>query len=100
MFPWVCLAELPLFCKPDWPRRIFQIFNYEKCTKTGNDVKHANIEKRSSLDINKMNKSVSWRQRLVCILLLSHCGIQAFLPYSHFITKVSQYIAFISKTLI
>lgn len=29
-----------------------------------------------------------WYHHLTAVLLLSHTGMQLFLPYSHFITKV------------
>jgi hypothetical protein len=31
---------------------------------------------------------IGWKHKLVGFLLISHIGLQAFLPYSHFITKV------------
>jgi hypothetical protein len=32
--------------------------------------------------------TIGWKHKLVGSLLISHIGLQAFLPYSHFITKV------------
>ena len=26
MFPWVCLATMPIFCETDWPRKVFRQF--------------------------------------------------------------------------
>ncbi|KAJ8947431.1 hypothetical protein NQ318_009637, partial [Aromia moschata] len=34
-----------------------------------------------------LQKDVTWKHRLVAALLICHCGLQMFLPYSHFITK-------------
>jgi hypothetical protein len=32
---------------------------------------------------------IGWKHKVVGFLLFSHIGLQVFLPYSHFITKVS-----------
>jgi hypothetical protein len=32
---------------------------------------------------------IGWKHNLVMFLLISHIGLQAFLPYSHSVTKVS-----------
>lgn len=100
MFPWVCLAELPLFCRPDWPRKVSSFLKFEKYTKPGVDVKESKVDGRKDLhDFVEIKKPLEWKQRFVCILLLSHCGIQAFLPYSHFITKVRQFIYLLNFAL-
>ncbi|CAG9768345.1 unnamed protein product [Ceutorhynchus assimilis] len=74
MFPYVCLATLPLFCKEDWPRKVFSKQFCDKINK-GEPKFKAPVKK------------VTLKQKFVVLLLLSHMGIQLFLPYSHFITK-------------
>ncbi|XP_017059532.1 vitamin K-dependent gamma-carboxylase isoform X2 [Drosophila ficusphila] len=72
MFPWVCLAEVPLFFSFDWPRRI------------------SRWSKAPLLPASQATKDVSkpgLLTRLRTILILGYCGLQLFLPYSHFITK-------------
>lgn len=128
MFPWVCLATMPLFCAPDWPRTVKKSFQsamdklkilpcYPKLKvieKIGyEDEKNAKPNKtneneevgsgKKDIDIkndpddidHKKNDTKSDKERLVnkkekivtCALII-YMGIQAFLPYSHFITKV------------
>ncbi|KAH8338996.1 hypothetical protein KR074_000308 [Drosophila pseudoananassae] len=66
MFPWVCLAEVPLFFSFDWPRRLWT----SKSQLGSSDPKQPGILARSR----------------TC-LIIGYCGLQLFLPYSHFITK-------------
>jgi len=40
-------------------------------------------------DIHTTTLTTGWKHKLVGFLLISHIGLQVFLPYSHFITKVS-----------
>jgi len=40
-------------------------------------------------DIHTTTLTNGWKHKLVGFLLISHIGLQVFLPYSHFITKVS-----------
>ncbi|KAI8039139.1 vitamin K-dependent gamma-carboxylase [Drosophila gunungcola] len=72
MFPWVCLAEVPLFFSFDWPRRI-----------SGGP--------KTSLpqppDASKEVPQLGILARVRTCLILGYCGLQLFLPYSHFITK-------------
>jgi len=39
-------------------------------------------------DIHTTTLKTGWKHKLVGFLLISHIGLQVFLPYSHFITKV------------
>lgn len=34
-------------------------------------------------------EKITWKHNMVALLLISHAGLQVFLPYSHFITVVS-----------
>lgn len=84
MFPYVCIATMPLFCEPNWPRKLEKIFKV-----TINE--HVLNEKAKVGPHNnelKPHKKVKWGHQIVVAVLLSYCGLQIFLPYSHFITKV------------
>ncbi|XP_067011234.2 vitamin K-dependent gamma-carboxylase [Anabrus simplex] len=105
MFAYVCLVTLPLFSHVDWPRKLlakilmkeveYPVFvKNESCiykpaiSSMGKDNGQNNgTEKlKAKSDLNSESK-LTWKHHLVVILLLSHVGVQAFLPYSHFITK-------------
>ncbi|XP_017863468.1 PREDICTED: vitamin K-dependent gamma-carboxylase [Drosophila arizonae] len=74
MFPWVCLAEVPLFYSFDWPRRLW------RPTKPGSSAVEAPIKAPSQT-------SPGFGAQLRSCLILFYCALQLFLPYSHFITK-------------
>jgi hypothetical protein len=40
-------------------------------------------------EVSTQTLQIGWKHNLVGFLLIGHIGLQAFLPYSHFITKVS-----------
>ncbi|KAJ8913553.1 hypothetical protein NQ315_017104 [Exocentrus adspersus] len=90
MFPYVCLATMPLFCSESWPRRIQAVF-----TKNNLDPGPSSVciypqdENKAKKEVNGyfLERNVRWKHRLVVVLLIGHCGLQMFLPYSHFITK-------------
>lgn len=77
MFPWVCLAQMPLFFERDWPRKwsLFAIKskNKVKCTVDNNT-------KRQSI-----SKNICWRRSITAMLIV-YCSLQAALPYSHSLT--------------
>lgn len=87
MFPYVCLATMPLFCKETWPKNILKVFCNVEEAKPSNKCIYTEREQSKYKNIN-LPKNISWKHRLVVSLLLSHCGLQTFMPYSHFITKV------------
>lgn len=68
MFPFVCLAELSLFYKANWPRTVWS-------TQKSYDEEPINSTKSSQ------------PSKLRTSLILTYCSVQLFLPYSHFITK-------------
>ncbi|XP_017100434.2 vitamin K-dependent gamma-carboxylase [Drosophila bipectinata] len=68
MFPWVCLAEVPLFFSFDWPRRLWT-------SKSSTQVGSSGPKQPGIL------------ARLRTCLIIGYCALQLFLPYSHFITK-------------
>ena len=163
MFPYTCLATMPLFCYVDWPKKFekwckskMREFNFRPtfkkirnltdnsdCRKKRDDQNNDNesknkeqnkdFENSPSLNFSNENivdssqeidndftlekgetaslkkeeegmknfasclknlhedkvKKVSKKQKFVVSLLLLHIGLQFFLPYSHFITKVN-----------
>ncbi|KAK4309926.1 hypothetical protein Pmani_018479 [Petrolisthes manimaculis] len=80
MFPWVCLATLPLFCNFDWPRSLF------------NSITSTNNTSPSTLATNpgciySGDKKVTRRQRGRTMLMMAYILLQLVLPFSHSITK-------------
>lgn len=52
-------------------------------------LQHHKVKKSFSKKKQGIHKEKQrWNQKLVVILLMAYIGLQAFLPYSHFITKV------------
>ncbi|KAK9870664.1 hypothetical protein WA026_008226 [Henosepilachna vigintioctopunctata] len=78
MFPYVCLATMPLFCQENWPSRLRNFF-------TGEELKKSQRKRSSETVYAKID--INWKKRMVLCLLLSHCVIQTVLPFSHSITK-------------
>ncbi|CAG9853874.1 unnamed protein product [Phyllotreta striolata] len=78
MFPYVCLATMPLFCEENWPKKIISFFARRESIP--------DEKRRNSKSENKRFKP-KLKHKLVVAWLLCHCGLQGFLPYSHFITK-------------
>ncbi|KAH8301077.1 hypothetical protein KR018_000526 [Drosophila ironensis] len=72
MFPWVCLAEVPLFFSFDWPRKIH--------CRSDNTQPPVAVKARSVAQPGIL-------ARLRTCVILGYCALQLFLPYSHFITK-------------
>lgn len=67
MFPWVCLAQTQLFFPIDWIKL---------------------LRKGSHSEPNIVcEKAATSTEKLRTYLILTYCGLQLFLPYSHFITK-------------
>ncbi|KAM8709177.1 hypothetical protein ACLKA7_016051 [Drosophila subpalustris] len=71
MFPWVCLAEVPLFFSFSWPRRICGLGK-----ATAMEARESRIQEKPTL-----------KAQLRSCIILFYCALQLFLPYSHFITK-------------
>jgi len=71
MFPWVCLAEVPLFFGFSWPRRI------------------RGLDKSTAIKVNEasIQGKPGFKAQLRSCIILFYCALQLFLPYSHFITK-------------
>jgi len=50
MFPYVCLATMPLFCRVDWPRRLGLYFRRNSID--ANSVKETDNQAKESLKPN------------------------------------------------
>ncbi|KAJ9579946.1 hypothetical protein L9F63_004419, partial [Diploptera punctata] len=94
MFPYMCLATMPIFCDANWPRKLHTKFSSKNCTisRNENDKETSTDDIKSGYKIKKSQeetsmKTLNWKQKLVVCLIITHMGIQCFLPYSHFITK-------------
>lgn len=90
MFPYVCLATMPLFCSESWPRKIekkiFGSKNLDLKANSGCLYPEDEIKMYKKSKVFLHNKA-TWKHNFVVGLLMTHCALQAFLPYSHFITK-------------
>ncbi|XP_011294794.3 vitamin K-dependent gamma-carboxylase [Musca domestica] len=116
MFPWVCLAQVPMFFGFDWPRKLNrENFNkfYKKLMKKdklqNEDEKKAkmNGSQKATNQIQEIkdksenpifyckgcqkqlniNNKCNKTEYLQTFFVLFYCALQLFLPYSHFITK-------------
>lgn len=109
MFPWVCLAQVPMFYSFDWPKKI-SLHNLSKlyknaCEQEEND-KVAVLETEARNDpvfksdeapivycnackklMQSPGSTSTMREKIRSCALLFYCGLQLFLPYSHFITQ-------------
>jgi vitamin K-dependent gamma-carboxylase len=102
MFPYTMLATTPLFYSNDWPKRLVNYFTkskykssfeikalsshcvYDKETiKTESDVKTKNISKKTTI--------LSFYHKAFVLFTIFYLTEQAILPFSHSITKVSQF---------
>ncbi|XP_076330015.1 gamma-glutamyl carboxylase [Tachypleus tridentatus] len=83
MFPYVMLATMPIFCSPDWPRPFISSSPaFLKCCLPVNEP-HSGI-----LIVHTITESsVSVWHKAVVVGLCGYFAVQAFLPYSHWLTK-------------
>ncbi|XP_030380126.1 vitamin K-dependent gamma-carboxylase [Scaptodrosophila lebanonensis] len=84
MFPWVCLAEVPLFFGFDWPRKL-KLRTLCGSGKTKPNAGH--VENTEAMQKAASPLRPSWTAQLRTFSILGYCALQLFLPYSHFITK-------------
>ncbi|XP_014206982.1 vitamin K-dependent gamma-carboxylase [Copidosoma floridanum] len=93
MFPFVCLATMPLFCHPDWPRKYLRGIPWSRQKANQHSeksmIKTGETTRTTSPRDSRIERPsrVSGGQKLVAAALLFHMGAQFFLPYSHFLTK-------------
>ncbi|XP_065361786.1 vitamin K-dependent gamma-carboxylase [Calliphora vicina] len=117
MFPWVCLAQVPMFYSCDWPRK-FTLDNLKKFyyttvkqnvmqdnkqpvndkiemleTKTQQQLTSTHKKDEPIVYCNACKKLVttsgetSVGERIRSCIILLYCSLQLFLPYSHFLTQ-------------
>ncbi|OXU20747.1 hypothetical protein TSAR_007390 [Trichomalopsis sarcophagae] len=105
MFPYVCLATMPLFCRVDWPRKLLEARTHSReklddgeCSSrksrdyfAKDNEAESDVAGRDEGSVGRRSEKrrvrVSRKQKLVVATLLLHVGLQFFLPYSHFLTK-------------
>ncbi|XP_068957189.1 vitamin K-dependent gamma-carboxylase isoform X2 [Petaurus breviceps papuanus] len=88
MFPFVMLASSPLFCSPDWPRRLVSCSPWwlQGLLPSTADAQPSLscVYKRGRA---KGSPQARLRHRLGAVFTLLYLLEQLFLPYSHFITQ-------------
>ncbi|XP_020825102.1 vitamin K-dependent gamma-carboxylase [Phascolarctos cinereus] len=88
MFPFVMLASSPLFCSPDWPRKLVSC-----CPRWLQGLLPSTADAQTSLSCiykrgrTKGSSQARLRHRLGAVFTLLYLLEQLFLPYSHFITQ-------------
>lgn len=62
MFPYVCLATMPLFCRVDWPRRLGLYFKRKQkilsiSAINVNNIKETDSQAKESMKLNLVSPS-------------------------------------------
>ncbi|KAJ8971128.1 hypothetical protein NQ314_000860 [Rhamnusium bicolor] len=78
---------MPLFCAENWPRKVQSVFTKSNLEPSPSLSCIYPDSKINEYKDSSLQKNVKWRHKFVVTLLICHCGLQIFLPYSHFITK-------------
>ena len=102
MFPYAMMATLPLFCAYNWPKKVLcflptfmarilpSLDDPQTSTHCVYPVSTVSEDKQQ-LDREKTaekNQTPGTKHKALVLIVLTYIGIQLFLPYSHFITKV------------
>ncbi|XP_060082240.1 vitamin K-dependent gamma-carboxylase-like [Ylistrum balloti] len=100
MFSYTMLATLPLFCYPDWPRRLLQWCPSPGGAKSAEDLQPNShcVYKLVKSQTNKQegisaypkstcSSTPSLRHKFFSCVAILYLSTQLFLPYSHGITK-------------
>lgn len=84
MFPWTMLATMPIFCHPDWPKKLISRLSttLQKLLPT---AKHS---KSNVVCSNAEKRHISKFQFLTMSIASMYVICQLALPYSHSVTKV------------
>ena len=102
MFPYAMMATLPLFCAYNWPKKVLSgLPNFMARILPSLDDPQTSThcvypvstvsEDKQQLDREKTaekNQTPGTKHKALVLIVLTYIGIQLFLPYSHFITKV------------
>ncbi|KAF5296809.1 hypothetical protein FQA39_LY12327 [Lamprigera yunnana] len=83
MFPYVCIATLPIFCNNDWPEKLK--FINMPYIKTEEEPCSKDITGKPTIE-SECSKT-TFKQRASTVALLLYCVLQFLLPYSHSVTK-------------
>ncbi|XP_076032173.1 vitamin K-dependent gamma-carboxylase-like [Oratosquilla oratoria] len=91
MFPWVCLATLPIFCSMSWPRPLIRktktiIWRERSVTREDEDNKPLHPSNRNISDLG-VERQPTIKQYLTTFLVILYISVQVVLPFSHSITK-------------
>lgn len=102
MFPWVCLAQVAMFYGFDWPKKL-TLENLKKFFKKNDKIEILETKTQNEMPATNNDESIAYcstcqkrinstcytslRERIRCGIILFYCGLQLFLPYSHFITQ-------------
>lgn len=103
MFSYTMMASLSLFCSDKWPKNLLSRLPgwFALVTPVQSEANPSNHCVYPSHDNTKdkeltskkskgcSNDEVKWKHVVMLVLFSSYVGIQSFLPYSHFLTKVS-----------
>ena len=102
MFPYAMMATMPLFCAYNWPKKVLSCLpNFMASILPSLDDPQTSThcvypvstvsEDKQQLDREKTaekNQTPGTKHKALVLIVLTYIGIQLFLPYSHFITKV------------
>ena len=102
MFPYAMMATMPLFCAYNWPKKVLSCLpNFMARILPSLDDPQTSThcvypvstvsEDKQQLDREKTaekNQTPGTKHKALVLIVLTYIGIQLFLPYSHFITKV------------
>lgn len=88
MFPFVMLAVLLIFSKTDWPQVLINFLNqnFKKKFKKPSLFLNYEASEETKKKILK-NFKINRRHKVISALIILYIIFQAFLPFSHFITK-------------
>ncbi|KAG9488825.1 hypothetical protein GDO78_005035 [Eleutherodactylus coqui] len=86
MFSYTMLATSPIFCYPDWPRRL--VSKLPRCLHWAFPlIKPPQKSSQCVYPGQKGKSSIGLRHKLGAIFTIIYIAEQLFLPYSHFITQ-------------
>ncbi|KAL8174141.1 UNVERIFIED_CONTAM: hypothetical protein K2H54_039059 [Gekko kuhli] len=92
MFSYTMLATSPLFCYPDWPRRLIAklpafLQKFLPSADLPQPSQECVYREAGQQRLGRTTRKVGLRQKLGAIFTVLYVVEQFFLPYSHFITQ-------------
>ena len=103
MFSYMCMAVIPIFCRPYWPKKIIRMLpsflqRVLPSTEVSMDNKSCTLTKQPPSKKKKLKpRGWTWSNLIMNLICLHYVAIQLFLPYSHFLTKVKWFFLFCIK---